>query len=549
MLYRTQEWLLDRKALRICVEGHHRMAEEPADLIVSGGTIHTADDAYGLPQAFAARDGRFVFVGSMDGAMALRGPSTRLFDATGKTVLPGLVDAHIHLTNLGLRIDQVDLRGAAAFEEIVARAAAFAALSTDEWIVGRGWDQNDWIVKGLPAHHALSEAIPDRPVVLTRVDGHALVANARAMTLAGVDASAVEPPGGRIVRDASGSPSGLFVDTAMALIERQVPQPTRERLVGATRAAIAECNRWGVTALAEPGCDEAMLDAHVALIQQNAYSIRNHAMLDDDAALLERRFKNGPICAAYGGRLSIRAVKMYADGALGSRGAALLEPYSDDSMNRGLIVTTPEHLVSVSQRAVRAGFQPCIHAIGDRANRIVLDIFGPLLSFNGSNEVRARVEHAQIVAPPDVSRFAALGVTASMQATHALSDMVWARARLGNRIDDAYAWRRLLDAGAAVANGTDAPVEPVDTRRTFFAAIAGPSPPMTRREALLSMTLWAARANFQETFAGTITPGKYADFVVMDRDWMSVAAPQILETQILATYFGGAEVYRAAEAQ
>ena len=263
--------------------------------------------------------------------MPLRGPATRLLDASGSTILPGLIDAHIHLTNMGLRLEQAALENAESFEEVVARTVTFAQTSDDEWIVGRGWDQSLWPGNTLPSHDALSKAFPDRPVVLTRIDGHAIVANVKAMALAGVDATMADPPGGRIVRDASGAPSGVFVDTAMALVAGRIPKPTREQLMRATRAAIAECNRWGITAVAEPGCDDDVLAAHVALIERGEYSIRNYAMLDDEAALLARHFARGPLDAAYDARLWTRAVKMYADGALGSRGAALLEPYADDS--------------------------------------------------------------------------------------------------------------------------------------------------------------------------------------------------------------------------
>ena len=520
------------------------MAEEPADLIVAGATIHAVDESNPEPAAFAVRNGRFIFTGSTEGAMPLRGPATHLLDASGSTILPGLIDAHIHLTNMGLRLEQAALENAESFEEVVARTLTFAQTSDDEWIVGRGWDQILWPGNTLPSHDALSKAFPDRPVALTRIDGHAIVANAKAMALAGIDATMADPPGGRIVRDASGAPSGLFVDTAMALVAGRIPKPTHEQLMRATRAAVAECNRWGITAVAEPGCDDDVLAAHVALIECGEYSIRNYAMLDDEAALLARHFARGPLDAAYDARLWTRAVKMYADGALGSRGAALLEPYADDSTNCGLVVTPPEHLAAVTARAVRSGFQPCIHAIGDRANRVVLDIFERAPA-GGRGEVRPRIEHAQVVSAPDIPRFAALGVIASMQTTHALSDMRWAGERLGrDRLAGAYAWRALLDAGARVANGTDAPVEAVSSARSFYAAVAGPVPAMTRREALAAMTIEAARANFQEKHIGSISPGKYADFVMMDRDWMTAEPQRILETKVLATYSGGREVYR-----
>ncbi len=526
------------------------MDRGPADLIVVGATIHTSDDGYSSSQAFAVAGGRFAYVGAAAGAMALRGPATTVLDLSGRTILPGLIDAHLHLTRAGLSLGQVNLRGARSSEELVARTAAFATTSPEEWILGDGWDQDSWPGGAFPTHHALSDAIADRPVALSRIDGHAVLANARAMAIAGVEASTPEPSGGVIVRDARGNPTGLFVDTAQELIFRAVPNPTIDRLVRATRSAITECNRWGVTAVAEPGVSEATLAAHTALIEHDEYTLRNHAMLYDDEGLLESRFAQGVVDGAYGGRLSIRAVKTFADGALGSRGAALLEPYADDPANQGLIVTPPERIARLAQRALRAGFQLCAHAIGDRANRGVLDAFETALkNFAASgDDPRLRIEHVQVIDPDDVPRFAELGVIASMQASHYASDIGWARNRLGPmRIRAGYAWRSLLDSGAVVANGTDAPVEPISPLRTFHASISrDDGQAMTRREALDSMTIHAARANFQERVAGSITPGKYADFVVMDHDWMTVEPDRILQTEIVGTYFAGCRVYAGA---
>jgi predicted amidohydrolase YtcJ len=526
------------------------MAGGAADLVVVGATIHSVDDADGSAKAFAIRGDRFAYVGSVAGAIALRGPTTRVLDLAGRTVVPGLIDAHLHLTNLGLELERVDLRLTRSFEEVVARTAAFAQSTSDDWILGRGWDQNLWPSREFPTHGALSDAIPDRPVALARVDGHALIANSRAMAIAGIDERTAEPAGGRILHDDRGAPTGLFVDAAQALIYDKVPRPRHDRLVRAARAAIAECNRWGVTAVAEPGCDASVLAAHRELLESDGYSIRNYAMLQDEPALIDARARSGIVDAAYGGRLWVRAIKMYADGALGSRGAALLAPYSDDPGNFGLILTPRERIENVTESALRAGFQVCVHAIGDRANRLVLDAYEAALQHSSSNrDARLRIEHAQVIAPEDVSRFTELGVIASMQATHAVSDMAWAETRLGpRRILGAYAWRSVLDGGAMVANGTDAPVESVNPSRTFHASIARqwhPEQRMTRREALASMTIWPARANFQERLVGSIASGKYADFVVIDRDWMTVAPEEILQTQIVCTYFGGRCVYGA----
>ena len=525
------------------------MAQDRADLILVNGIIHTVDDTRPSAQAIAIQGDRFIFVGSVAGAMELRDGKTHVLDLGGQTVLPGLIDAHLHLTSLGLVLEQVDLMHARTFEEVIERTAVFARATSAPWILGRGWDQNLWVSNAFPAHDSLSAAIPDRPVALARVDGHALLANARAMAVAGIDEATPDPFGGRIVRGARGKPTGTFVDAAQALIYDKVPKPTHDELVRATRAAISECNRWGVTAVAEPGCDDAVLSAHAELLERDEYSIRNSVMLHDDPALIDAAGRRGPVEGAYDGRLWVRAIKLYADGALGSRGAAMLAPYSDDPDNVGLIVTPRARIESVTATALRMGFQVCVHAIGDRANRIVLDAYAAALQRDASaSNPRLRIEHAQVIAIEDIPRLAELGVIASMQTTHAISDVAWAQQRLGpRRIRGAYAWRSILDSGATIANGTDAPVETVNTPRSFHAAVARsgwhPEQRMTRIEALASMTTWAAHANFQERLVGSITPGKYADFAVMDRDWMNVALEEIEETQIVATYFGGRRVY------
>ncbi len=514
----------------------------PADLIVVGSTVHTLD-ATSSPQAIAIRGERFALVGSAAEAMALRGPETEVLDAAGLTVLPGIVDAHLHLTRLGLDLMRVKLDALASFEDVIARVAEFAQSCGDEWVLGSGWDQNLWRGAAFPTHDALSEAIPDRPVALSRVDRHAVLVNARAMAIAQVERSTADPPGGRILRDGAGDPTGVFVDAAQAFIYGKVPEPAHDELVRATRAAIRECNRWGVTTVAEPGTNDDALAAQRELIERGEYTIRNHAMLAD-GALLEAQLTNGPMDGAHGGRLSVRAIKLYADGALGSRGAALLAPYSDDPTSSGWILTPQDRIVELTRRGLRAGFQVCTHAIGDRANRIVLDAYEAALR-GARGDARLRIEHAQVLSPLDIPRFARLGVIASVQAAQYLSDVAWARTRLGEeRMRGAYAWRSLLDAGTIVANGTDAPIEPVNPIRTFCAAIArGGGQAMTRREALASMTSVAARANLQEGSIGSIAPGKYADFIILDRDWTRVPLESIAQTKILATYFGGRRVY------
>jgi hypothetical protein len=531
-------------------------ASGPADLIVTGATIHTADDAVPQVQAFAVRAGRFAYAGTREGALALRGPRTEVLDLTGSTVLPGLIDAHLHLTSVGLDLSEVELAHVASFQELIARTVAFAKANDDPWILGDGWDQNLWPGKAFPTHDTLSAAIPDRPVALSRVDGHAVLANAKAMHLAGVDRTTLDPPGGRVLRDANGDPTGVFIDNAQGLIYGKVPDPTHAQLLRAQQRAAAECHRWGLTTVSEPGAGAESIAALRELLERGTFTLRTYVMLAHDDALIDAHLSSGIVDGAYDGRLWIRAIKMFADGALGSRGAALLAAYSDDPGNAGLTVTPQATIQAVAEKALRGGFQVCVHAIGDRGNRAVLDAYEAALRAVPSHDPRLRIEHAQVLAPADIPRFAALGIIPSMQTTHQISDMGWAQARLGSeRVLGAYAWRSLLDTGVIIANGTDAPVESVSTLRTFHAAISRenerneppggwyPAQRMTRVEALKSMTIWAAHANFQERALGSIAPGKYADFVVMDRDWMSVPAEAIMETRIVATYGAGARVY------
>ena len=500
-----------------------------------------------------------VYVGSREGARALRGPRTKVLDLGDVTVVPGLIDSHLHFTPTGMALHEVELAHVTSFEEVVRKTVAFAQASRDPWIIGDGWDQNLWPGKAFPAHDALSAAIPDRPVVLYRVDGHALLANAKAMALAGVTANTADPSGGRILRDEHGAPSGVFIDNAMGLITAKIPPPSHEQLVRASEAALKECHRWGLTAIGDPGIGQNVIAAYEELEHAGRYTVRNHAMLaGSDDALTAHYLARGPRPFAGDGRLAIRAIKLYIDGALGSRGAALLAPYSDDPSNTGLLRTTQAHVQDVCERALRAGFQLCTHAIGDRGNRVVLDAYEAALRAAPAHDHRLRIEHAQILAPDDIPRFAKLGVIPAMQTTHQISDMPWAEARVGpERVKGAYAWRSLLDTGVTIANGTDAPVEAVDTRRTFHSAIARENeanqPPggwyprqrMTRDEALKSMTLWAARACFLERDAGSISVGKYADFAVLDRDWIRAAPETVMATRVLATYSSGKPVYEA----
>ncbi len=540
-------------------------AQGSADLILTSGRIYTIDNARPLVSALAARNGRIIFVGSDAEAKALASPSTQIVDLHGATVFPGFTDAHAHLLGLGDELRRVNVAGASSYEEVIDRVKSWAKnVKPGEWILGRGWDQTRWPTKEFPTHEALSRAFPDNPVILERIDGHADLANAKAMELAHITASTPAPSGGRILRLASGAPSGVFIDNAESLIERAIPRSTREETRKAILAAIAECNRWGLTGIHDPGENAETISIYEELAKAGNYTLRNYVMLSDPgdpgsaAARNNPYLKRGPQSALYDGHLWIRAIKLYADGALGSRGAALLAPYSDDPTNTGLLVSQPAHLEAWAEWALRHGFQVNVHAIGDRGNRNVLDADEAALKAVPKADHRFRIEHAQVLSPEDIPRFAKLGVIPSMQATHQTSDMRWAEARLGpERIRGAYAWRSLLNTGVIIPNGTDFPVEEVNPLLTFHAAVtrqdpsnqpAGgwyPEQKMTREEALQSMTIWPAYAGFQEHVLGSLTPGKYADFVVLDRDIMRVPDTEILGARVLSTWIGGHRVYEA----
>ena len=534
-----------------------RATPPAADLIVTNARIYTVDDAHPFVSALAVRDGKVQFVGSVREAMLLRGPSTQVIDATGRTVIPGMVDAHAHLFGLGEFLRSIDLTDTRSFDEIVARVGARTKETpAGRWVIGRGWDQNKWGDTRFPTHEALSRVSPNNPVVLTRIDGHALLANAAAMRAAGVTAATKDPAGGRIEHGTNGEPTGLFIDNAMGLIDRVIPPMSRDEMRTAALAAIKESNRWGLVGLHDPGEPREVLDLFEELAKAGTFSLRVYAMIGDDSAAIEHYFQRGPQSALYDSHLWIRSIKLYADGALGSRGAALLDPYTDDPKNSGLLKSTPEHLRNVSTRALQHGFQVATHAIGDRGNRIALDAYEAALKAVPTVDPRFRIEHVQVLDHADVPRFAQLGVIPSMQAVHQTSDMYWAATRLGYaRTFGAYAWRSLLNTGVIIPNGSDFPVERVNPLFSFHAAISRqddnnwppggwfPEQKMTREEALKSMTIWPAYAGFQEQTMGSLSTGKLADFVILDRDIMVIPESEILGTNVLATYIGGRVVY------
>jgi len=530
-----------------------------ADLILTNGRIYTVDETRPVVEAVAMAGGKVLFAGNAAGALALKGAATRVVDLQGRTVIPGMVDAHGHVGGLGDALHIVDLTGTSSYDQVVARVAERArTMPKGQWVLGRGWDQNDWGDTRFPTHDKLTAAVPDHPVYLERVDGHAGLANARALQAANVTAATQDPSGGHMERTADGAPAGVFVDNAQGLVRRAIPRESRDDVKRAIVDAVKEAQRWGLTGVHDAGADATDLDVYEELAKAGQLKFRLYAMISDNAATIDAWLKRGPLVAGYNGSLWVRSIKLYADGALGSRGAALLEPYSDDPKNSGLLVSAPAHIQDVATRALKAGFQVNTHAIGDRGNRLVLDAYEAALKALPTADHRFRIEHAQILNYDDVPRFAELGVIPSMQASHQTSDMYWAGTRLGAvRLLGAYAWRSLLNTGVVIPNGSDFPVEQVNPLISFHSAVSRqdarnwppggwyPEERMTREEALKSVTLWPAYAAFQEKVMGSLTPGKYADFVVLDQDIMRIPPELILRTKVLSTWVGGEKVYEA----
>ncbi|HEX2571067.1 MAG TPA: amidohydrolase [Polyangia bacterium] len=528
-------------------------AQPPADLVLLGGPIYTQDEAAPRADALAVTGGRITFVGPSDGARRLIGPQTRVIDLGGRAVTPGLVDGHCHLYGLGHASEQIALRGLTSVTEIARRVAEAAqGRAVGEWIEGRGWDQNLWSPPEFPTHKPLDQAAPRHPVLLRRIDGHALWANAEAMRRAGVTRQTADPSGGRIVRDDHGDPTGVFIDHAMSLVEAAVPRDTPEAVARKIQLAADQAVAAGLTGIHEMGVGDDVIAVYRRLAAEGRLKLRVYAFLSGDHqidSLPTRR----PLIDEHD-RFTLRAVKLYADGALGSRGAALLRPYSDDPKNSGLLLMTQPELDHAARVAAASGWQVGIHAIGDRANRMVLDAFAAAGAGKAPGELRFRVEHAQILDPADIPRFAQLGVIAAMQPTHATSDMPWAGARLGSeRLRGAYAWRSLLKTGAHIVGGSDFPVEEVPPLLGLYAAVtrqdgAGhppggflPEERLTLDEALRIYTVEPAWAEFAEARRGRIQVGQDADLTVYDRDLRPDRS--LLETRIDYTIVGGRIVH------
>jgi predicted amidohydrolase YtcJ len=507
-------------------------------------------------QSFAAlviENGRVTRVSS-DAKPAI--PSgAAVIDGRGRTLLPGLTDAHGHVLGLGEQRLQVDLRGSATLDEAVGRVRTFAASNRDRrWIVGRGWNQVLWKERRFPTARDLDAIQDTRPTVLARIDGHAIWVNSAALKIAGITAATADPQGGQIVRDANGQPTGVFVDNAATLIERHIPAASDQDVKEALRVSMEQLAALGMTGVHDAGIDERQYRIYREMGAAGELPIRIYAMLSDSADA-RRVMQAGPRLPEYDDRLQMRAVKAWVDGALGSRGAAMLQDYSDQPRHRGLMLYTREQLQELTTLTASKGWQLNIHAIGDAGNRLVLDTFETLLTKEQRRTLRPRIEHAQVLTLEDIPRLARLDVIASVQPTHATSDMNMAEDRVGSeRIKGAYAWRKFLDARVRLAGGSDFPVELPEPFHGLYAAVSrqdrGGKPPggwypkekLTREEALRLFTLDAAFAAHMEHATGSLEPGKWADFILIDRDYFKVPENEIDDIRVLDTYVAGKSV-------
>jgi len=523
-----------------------------ADLILTGGVVYTVDPRFSKAEAIAVKDHRIIDVGTSE-QIEKRYRASRVKKLEGNFIYPGWIDAHCHFFGYGMNLNSADLVGTASVGEIIEILSTHHDIYLGSWITGRGWDQNDWEVQKFPDRTMLDTHFPDTPVLLRRIDGHAAWVNTMALELAGVTAQTKVKGGTVMLKD--GVPSGILIDHAIGLVGKLVPPPSREEIVLALQRAEENCFRVGLTSVNDAGLPASTIRLIDSLYRAGSLKIRINAWLSASEENFRQYVEKGPARNDY---LTVNTLKLFADGALGSRGARMIEPYSDDPGNPGLFVTPREVLEKHCRRAYEHDFIVATHCIGDAANRRMLNIYGEILEED--NDRRWRIEHSQVIHPDDFHLFGRYNITPSVQPTHATSDMYWAEQRIGpGRMKGAYAYRRLLDENGWLAAGSDFPVEDINPLDGFYAATvrkdhAGYPPggfmmeqALTREEALRAMTIWAARAAFEEEIKGSIEKGKLADFVITGTDLMTAPDEQLFRIRVKATYSGGEPVYQASE--
>lgn len=541
--------------------------EEPADTIIFGGNIYTVDENNPSVEAVAVRGDRIVFVGDMSDAEKFKGEATEMLDLEGRTMTPGWIEGHGHFFGMGQSKLNLDLSQVKNYDEMIAmvkEAAENAAPGT--WILGRGWHQSKWdkepeeVVNGFQTHNKMSEVTPNNPVWLTHASGHAAFGNAKAMEIAGVTRETANPDGGEIIKNELGNPTGIFNERAMGLVSRNVPYNNEGDDKRAMALAIQECLANGITTFHDAGSGRGSIELMKHFLDSGEMKVRLYVMLTGrDRDLLQEYYAKGPEIGLGNNHLTVRSIKLNTDGALGSRGAWLLRPYTDRPETAGLETQPMDYVLQVAKEGLEHGFQVCAHAIGDRANQEVLNRFEQAFKENPNraNDHRYRMEHAQHLAASDIPRFGELGVIASMQAVHMSSDRLWAITRLGEeRIKEgAYVWRKLFDTGAVIMNGTDVPVEPINPIASFYASVTRqtldgtppggfePDQKMTREEGLHSYTLACAYGGFEEDIKGSIEVGKLADFTILSQNIMTVPDNEILNTKVDMTIVGGKLLY------
>jgi len=551
----------------VTVVSQQTPAVAPADLVLRGGRIVTLDARVPEAQAIAARGGAIVAVGTTADVARFIGPATQVIELNGQFAMPGFIEGHGHFTGLGEGKLNLELQNTKSWDEIVHMVALAAEKAKPgEWIIGRGWHQEKWSstpqpnVEGFPTHASLDKVSPNNPVILTHASGHASFANAKAMELSSITATTANPAGGEILKDAKGQPTGLLRETASGLIRRGAGAPTptaaeiEARGVRVLELADREAITKGITSFQDAGSSFEVVDRVKRAIDAGRMNVRLWMMIRGGNA---QTLATGRVVGYGSNMLTVRAIKITADGALGSRGAWLLEPYSDKPDSSGLATTPVEQMRQQAQVALEAGYQVCIHAIGDRANREVLNIYEEAFKKNGKNgkDLRWRVEHAQHISAADIPRFGQLGVIASMQGIHCTSDAPWVEPRLGAKRaeEGAYVWQKLMKSGAVVTNGTDTPVEDIDPIASYYATVTRKANDgkvfygdqrMSRIEALRSYTISNAFAAFEEDIKGTLSLGKLADITVLTKDITTVPDDEIRQAKVAYTIIGGKIVYK-----